>query len=199
MRSLFWSSLAAVLWFTLLTGAVYPLAVTLGARVFFPHQAAGSLIVRDGRPVGSVLIGQYTDDPKYFWGRSSATSPFPDNAASSSGSNLGPSNPALRDAVKGRITALRAVDSSNTAPVPIDLITASGSGLDPDISPAAAAYQIARVARTRGLDTAKVRALVLAHTEGRQLGVLGEPRVHVLPLNLALDELAGGRVSRGRK
>jgi potassium-transporting ATPase KdpC subunit len=192
MRSLFWPSLAAVLWFTLLTGAVYPLAVTLGAKAFFPRQAAGSLIVRDGRPVGSVLVGQYTDDPKYFWGRLSATSPFPDNAASSSGSNLGPSNPALRDAVKARIAALRAVDSSNTAAVPIDLVTASGSGLDPHISPAAADYQIARVARTRGLDTLKVRALVLAHTEGRQLGILGEARVNVLLLNLALDQLGAG-------
>jgi K+-transporting ATPase ATPase C chain len=192
MRSLFWPSLAAVLWFTLLTGAVYPLTVTLGAKAFFPRQAAGSLIVRDGRPVGSVLIGQYTDDPKYFWGRLSATSPFPDNAASSSGSNLGPSNPALRDAVKARIAALRAVDSSNTAAVPIDLVTASGSGLDPHISPAAADYQIARVARTRGLDTLKVRALVLAHTEGRQLGILGEARVNVLLLNLALDQLGAG-------
>lgn len=192
MRSLFWSSLAALLWFTLLTGAVYPLAVTLGAKAFFPRQAAGSLIVRDGRPVGSVLIGQYTDDPKYFWGRLSATSPFPDNAASSSGSNLGPSNPALRDAVKARIAALRAVDSSNTAAVPIDLVTASGSGLDPHISPAAADYQIARVARTRGLDTLKVRALVLAHTEGRQLGILGEARVNVLLLDLALDQLGAG-------
>lgn len=192
MRSLFWPSLAAVLWFTLLTGAVYPLAVTLGAKAFFPRQAAGSLIVRDGRPVGSVLIGQYTDDPKYFWGRLSATSPFPDNAASSSGSNLGPSNPALRDAVKARIAALRAVDSSNPAAVPIDLVTASGSGLDPHISPAAADYQITRVARTRGLDTLKVRALVLAHTEGRQLGILGEARVNVLLLNLALDQLGAG-------
>jgi potassium-transporting ATPase KdpC subunit len=192
MRSLFRPSLAAVLWFTLLTGAVYPLAVTLGAKAFFPRQAAGSLIVRDGRPVGSVLIGQYTDDPKYFWARLSATSPFPDNAASSSGSNLGPSNPALRDAVRARIAALRSVDSTNAAPVPVDLVTASGSGLDPHISPAAAAYQIARVARTRGLDAAKVRALVLAHTEARQLGVLGEPRVNVLLLNLALDQLDAG-------
>jgi K+-transporting ATPase ATPase C chain len=192
MRSLFWPSLAAVLWFTLLTGAVYPLAVTLGAKAFFPRQAAGSLIVREGRPVGSVLVGQYTDDPRYFWGRLSATSSFPDNAASSSGSNLGPSNPALRDAVKARIAALRAVDSSNTAAVPIDLVTASGSGVDPHISPAAADYQIARVARTRGLDTLKVRALVLAHTEGRQLGILGEARVNVLLLNLALDQVGAG-------
>ncbi len=192
MRSLFRPSLAAVLWFTLLTGAVYPLAVTLGAKAFFPRQAAGSLIVRDGRPVGSVLIGQYTDDPKYFWSRPSATSPVPDNAASSSGSNLGPSNPALRDAVKGRLAALKAADPSNAAPVPVDLVTASGSGLDPHISPAAADYQIGRVARTRGLDTAKVRALVLAHTEARQLRVLGEPRVNVLRLNLALDQLDAG-------
>jgi len=189
MRSLFWPSLAAVLWFTLLTGAVYPLAVTLGARTFFPRQAAGSLIVRDGRPVGSVLIGQYTDDPKYFWGRLSATSPFPDNAAASSGSNLGPSNPGLADAAKGRTPARGAPDSTNPTPVPVDLVTASGSGLDPHISPAAADYQIARVARTRGLDIAKVRALVVAHTEGRQLGILGEARVNVLWLNLALDQL----------
>ena len=189
MRSLFWPSLAAVLWFTLLTGAVYPLAVTLGARTFFPRQAAGSLIVRDGRPVGSVLIGQYTDDPKYFWGRLSATSPFPDNAAASSGSNLGPSTPGPAAAATGRTAALRAADSTNATPVPVDLVTASGSGLDPHISPAAADYQIARVARTRGLDIAKVRALVVAHTEGRQLGILGEARVNVLRLNLALDQL----------
>jgi K+-transporting ATPase ATPase C chain len=189
MRSLLWSGVAAVLWFTLLMGAVYPVAVTLGARVFFPRQAAGSIIVRDGRPVGSVLIGQYTDDPKYFWSRPSATSSFPDNAAASSGSNLGPSNPALRDAVKARIAALRAADSTNATPVPVDLVTASGSGLDPHISPAAANYQIARVARVRSVDTANVRALVHDYTEGRQVGILGEPRVNVLRLNLALDQL----------
>jgi potassium-transporting ATPase KdpC subunit len=189
MRSLFWTSFAAVLWFTLLTGAAYPLAVTIGAKVFFPRQAAGSLIMRNGKPVGSELIGQYTDDPQYFWSRPSATSPVPNNAASSSGSNLGPSNPALQEAVRGRLAALRAADSSNTTPVPVDLVTASGSGLDPHISPAAADYQIARIARARGLDMTKVRALVRANTQRRQLGVLGEPRVNVLRLNLALDQL----------
>lgn len=193
MRSLVWPSAAAVLVFTLLTGAVYPAAITVVARLAFPRQAGGSLIVRDGKEVGSSLLGQYTEDPKYFWGRLSATSPFPDNAASSSGSNLGPSNPALRDAVKARVAALRALDSTNTAPVPIDLATASGSGLDPHISPAAAEYQLARVARARGIDTTTVRALVLAHTEGRQLGILGEPRVNVLELNLALDRLGAPR------
>ncbi len=192
MRSLVWPSVAAVLVFTVLTGGIYPVAITLAARLLFPRQASGSVIVQDGRPVGSALIGQQVDDPKYFWGRLSATSPVPNNAASSSGSNLGPSNPALRDAVRARIAALRSADSTNAAPVPVDLVTASGSGLDPHISPAAAAYQVARVARTRGLDAAKVRALVLAHTEARQLGVLGEPRVNVLRLNLALDQLDAG-------
>ena len=193
MRSLVWPSVAAVLVFTLLTGAVYPAAITVVARLAFPRQAGGSLIVRDGKEIGSSLLGQYTEDPKYFWGRLSATSPFPDNAASSSGSNLGPSNLALRDAVKARVAALRALDPTNTAAVPIDLATASGSGLDPHISPAAAEYQLARVARARGIDTTTVRALVLAHTEGRQLGILGEPRVNVLELNLALDRLGAPR------
>jgi K+-transporting ATPase ATPase C chain len=193
MRSLVWPSVAAVLVFTLLTGAVYPAAITVAARLAFPRQAGGSLVVRDGKEIGSSLLGQYTEDPKYFWGRLSATSPFPDNAASSSGSNLGPSNPALHDAVKARVAALRALDPTNTAAVPIDLATASGSGLDPHISPAAAEYQLARVARARGIDTTTVRALVLAHTEGRQLGILGEPRVNVLELNLALDRLGAPR------
>jgi K+-transporting ATPase ATPase C chain len=193
MRSLVWPSVAAMLVFTLLTGVIYPIAVTLAAGALFPRQAGGSLILKDGKPVGSGLLGQYVEDPKYFWGRLSATSPVPDNAASSSGSNLGPSNPALYDAVKGRVAALKALDSTNTAPVPIDLATASGSGLDPHISPAAADYQIARVAKARGLDIAQVRALVLAHTDGRQLGVLGESRVNVLELNLALDHLSPPR------
>lgn len=193
MRSLVWPAVAAMLVFTLLTGVVYPVAVTVAAGALFPRQAGGSLILKDGKPVGSSLLGQYVEGPKYFWGRLSATSPVPDNAASSSGSNLGPSNPALRDAVKGRVAALKALDSTNTAPVPIDLATASGSGLDPHISLAAADYQLARVARARGLDTAQVRALVVAHTEGRQLGVLGESRVNVLELNLALDQLGGAR------
>ena len=193
MRSLVWPSVAAMLVFTLLTGVIYPVAVTLAAGALFPRQAGGSLIVKDGKPVASSLLGQYVEDPEYFWGRLSATSPVPNNAASSSGSNLGPSNPALRDAVKGRVAALKALDSSNTAPVPIDLATASGSGLDPHISLAAADYQIARVAKARGLDTVQVRALLVVHTEGRQLGVLGESRVNVLELNLALDQLGGSR------
>jgi len=173
------------------TGVAYPLAVTGLAQLLFPSQANGSLIVEDGRVRGSALIGQNFDDPRYFWSRPSATAPFPDNAAVSSGSNLGPLNDALLDAVKGRVEALRAADPGNTAPVPVDLVTASASGLDPHISPAAAAYQAGRVARVRGLERARVDALVAEHTEGRWLGLLGEPRVNVLELNLGLDRLAG--------
>lgn len=172
---------------TVLTGIVYPLVVTGIAQLVFPHQANGSLIVRDGKVLGSQLIGQPFDDPKYFWGRPSATAPFPYNAAASAASNLGPTNADLVKAVQGRVSALRAVDPGNTAPVPVDLVTASASGLDPHISPAAVLYQIARVARARGLSEDAVRALVARHTEGRQLGFLGEPRVNVLALNLALD------------
>jgi len=177
---------------TLVTGVAYPLIVTGIAQVVFPAQANGSLILRDGKPVGSGLIGQPFDDPKYFWGRLSATAPFPYNAGASSGSNLGPINPALHAAAKGRIDALRGADPANHAPIPVDLVTASGSGLDPDISPAAAFYQVPRVARARHLDEARVRELVHTHIRHRQLGLLGEPRVNVLRLNLALDGMTPG-------
>ena len=172
---------------SIVTGLLYPGVVTGIARVVFPHQAAGSLIVQDGKTVGSELIGQPFSDPKYFWGRLSATAPMPYNGAASVGSNLGPTNPALTDAAKARIDALRAADPDNKAPVPVDLVTASGSGLDPHISPAAAQYQAARVARVRGVSVDKVEALIAANTEGPGLGVLGEPSVNVLKLNLALD------------
>ena len=172
---------------TILTGVAYPLAVTAIAQLLFPHQANGSLISKDGKPIGSTLIGQPFDDPKYFWGRPSATAPFPYNAATSSGSNLGPTNPALIETVKMRVAALKAADPGNDTPVPVDLVTASGSGLDPHISPASAEYQVRRVARARGREEAFVRTLVSQHTEGRQLGMLGERRVNVLALNLALD------------
>jgi K+-transporting ATPase ATPase C chain len=180
---------------TLITGIIYPLIVTVVAQVAFPAQANGSLIMKDGQAIGSRLIGQQFDDPKYFWGRMSATGTFPYNAfnaealTASSGSNYGPLNPALIQMVQGRIDALKAADPDNTQPIPVDLVTASGSGLDPHISPAAAEYQVARVARVRGLDVSTVRQLVAQHTEGRDLAVLGEPRVNVLELNLALDNV----------
>ena len=177
---------------TVITGVVYPLVVTVVAQVAFPRQANGSLVVRSDRTddvVGSTLIGQPFDDPKYFWGRLSATTPFAYNAAASSGSNLGPLNPALTDAVKARVEALRAADPGNESPIPVDLVTASGSGLDPHVSPAAAQWQVPRVARARGLDPVAVQALVEQHTDGRQWGFFGEARVNVLALNLALDAL----------
>lgn len=182
------TALILFLLLTVLTGVVYPLLVTGLARLFFPGRAAGSLVMRDGHAVGSALIGQSFTDPGHFWGRPSATSPQPYNGTASNASNAGPLNPALVDAVKERIKALRDADPGNTAPVPVDLVTSSASGLDPQISLAAASYQAGRVARVRGLPEARVRALIAAHTEGRLLGVLGEPRVNVLELNLALDD-----------
>jgi potassium-transporting ATPase KdpC subunit len=172
---------------TLITGVAYPLLVTAISQAAFHGKATGSLIERDGKPVGSMLIGQPFGDPKHFWSRPSATAPYPYNAASSGGSNLGPHNPSLADVVSARIKALHIADPDNPAAVPVDLVTASASGLDPHISPAAAEYQVNRVARARNLDPEKVRTLVAQFTEGRQLGFLGEPRVNVLRLNLALD------------
>ncbi|WP_454905454.1 potassium-transporting ATPase subunit KdpC [Variovorax gossypii] len=174
-----------------LTGLIYPMAVTGAAKAVFPAQAAGSLIVLDGTTVGSKLIGQNFSDPKHFWGRPSATSPQPYNGVASGGSNQGPLNPALTDAVKARVEALRAADPGNTAPVPVDLVTASASGLDPDISPAAARYQAARVARVRGIPLDRVNTLITDNTEGPKWGFLGESRVNVLALNIALDAFAG--------
>jgi K+-transporting ATPase ATPase C chain len=172
---------------TLLTGIAYPVIVTLAAQGLFPHQANGSVIETRGKPVGSELIGQPFDDPRYFWGRPSATGPFPGNAASSTGSNLGPTNPALLDSVRDRVESIRKGHPDQTGPVPVDLVTASASGLDPHISPAAAEYQVKRVAQARGMNVEDLRRLVAEHTEGRTLGLLGEPRVNVLRLNLALD------------
>ena len=187
MSKLLRQAIVLLLLMTAITGVLYPLAVTGLAQLIFPGQANGSMVAKDGKPVGSALIGQSFTEPKYFWGRPSATAPDPYNASASSGSNLGPTNPALTEAVKQRIAALRAADPGNNAPVPVDLVTASGSGLDPEISPAAVQYQLARVARARGLSPARVQALVNACTRGRQFGLLGEPRVNVLQLNLALD------------
>jgi K+-transporting ATPase ATPase C chain len=182
-------ALIILLVFTILTGLIYPLFVTGFAQLIFPRQANGSLIVQNGQVTGSELIGQSFDDPKYFWGRLSVTSPFPYNAAASSGSNYGPTNPALLDEVKARIAAHKAADPGNSQPIPVDLVTSSGSGLDPDISVAAALYQLPRVARIRGISEITVRTLIDKCTTGRQLGFLGEPRVNVLELNRALDNL----------
>lgn len=175
---------------TVVTGIAYPLAVTAIAKVAFPEEAAGSLIVKDGKTVGSRLIGQNFSAPKYFWGRPSATAPQPYNASASGGSNLGPLNPALTQAVKGRIEALKAADPGNTRAIPADLVTASASGLDPHISPAAADYQVERVARAHQIDPATLKAMVEKNTEERQWGIFGEARVNVLELNLALDTLS---------
>lgn len=174
---------------SILTGIVYPLAITGIAQAVFPRQANGSIIYREEKPVASSLIGQPFTDPKYFWSRPSATVPMPYNAGSSSGSNLGPTNPDLIKAVQERITALKKADPDNKVPIPVDLVTSSASGLDPHISPAAAEYQIARVAKARGFDMGKVRQLVAKHTETRTFGLLGEPRVNVVELNLDLDRM----------
>lgn len=182
-------SVVALVALGVVVGVIYPLAVTGISQAFFPHEAGGSMIIQDAKVVGSKLIGQRFGGPGYFWSRPSATTPIPYNAAASSGSNLGPTNPALLEAVEERIEALRAADPGNTEAVPVDLVTSSASGLDPHISPAAAEYQVERVARARGLTADVVRALVAEHTEGRQWGILGEPRVNVLELNLALDTL----------
>lgn len=172
---------------TVLCGVLYPAVVTAGARVAFPKEAGGSLVHEGDRVVGSALLGQPFDDPKYLWGRPSATAPYPYNAAASGASNLGPTNPVLREAVVARIAALRTADPDNHAPIPSDLVTASASGLDPHVSPAAALYQVGRIARARNLEPGRVRALVLDHIEAPAVGVLGQPRVNVLAVNRALD------------
>jgi K+-transporting ATPase ATPase C chain len=189
MDTLLRPALTLILVFTVVLGLIYPAAVTVVAQLVFPAAAGGSLVEVDQHAVGSSLIGQSYAQPGYFWSRPSATAPTPYNAGASTGSNLGTSNPALRQAVRERVAALRAADPGNTRPVPIDLVTASGSRLDPHISPEAAYYQVERVARARGLPEARVRQLVEEHIEGRTLGFLGEPRVNVLLLNLALDRL----------
>ena len=189
MTQLIRPAVSLFLLLSLVTGVAYPLAVTGISRVLFPASAAGSLVEKDGKAVGSSLIGQNFASPRYFWGRPSVTAPNPYNATASGGSNLGPLNPALVEAVKMRIAALHAADPTNNRPVPADLVTASASGLDPHISPAAAQYQVERIARVRKLPSSTIRELVKRHTEGRQWGLFGEPRVNVLRLNLALDAL----------
>ncbi|HAF00367.1 MAG TPA: potassium-transporting ATPase subunit C [Methylophilaceae bacterium] len=173
---------------SIITGIAYPLTTTVLGKWLLPTQANGSLIEKDGKLIGSALIGQNFTEPKYFWGRPSATGPYPNNAVVSSGSNQGPLNPALAEAVKSRVNTLKVANPDNTLPVPVDLVTASASGLDPHISPAAAAYQASRVAKARGLSVASVQILINENTEGRQWGVFGEPRVNVLKLNIALDK-----------
>ncbi|HEX7915934.1 potassium-transporting ATPase subunit KdpC [Rudaea sp.] len=193
MSNLLRPALSLLLMLTVVSGVLYPLAVTGVAQAIFPNQANGSLIERDGKAIGSELIGQLFTDPKYFWSRPSATAPFADNSASSGGSNQGPTNQALTDTVKQRIDALHAADPGNPAPIPTDLVTTSGSGLDPDISPAAARYQLARVARARGRGEAEIAAFIEQASAGRQFGVLGESRVNVLRLNLLLDSAASAK------
>jgi K+-transporting ATPase ATPase C chain len=188
MISLLRQAVVVFIAMTAITGVAYPALMTVIAQIVFPHQANGSLVERDDKVVGSELIGQVFDDPRYFWGRPSATSPAYHGGAST-GSNFGPTNPAQLDAVRGRVQKIREAHPDQSGPIPVDLVTASGSGLDPHISPAAAEFQVNRVAKTRGLEAQAVRDLVSEHTEGRALGVLGEPRVNVLMLNLALDEM----------
>ena len=189
MRQIVRPALSLFIALSVVTGLIYPLLMTGIAQAVFPQQAGGSLVERDGKPIGSRLIGQNFSAPKYFWGRLSATSPMPNNGAASGGSNLAATNPALVDQAKGRIDALRAADPAWTAAIPADLATASGSGLDPDIRPASALMQAARVARARGLDEARVRGLIALHTQGPLLGLIGQPRINVLELNLALDAM----------
>jgi K+-transporting ATPase ATPase C chain len=196
--------LVTLAFFTILAGVLYPVALTGVAQLFFPGSANGSLIVREGMAVGSSLIGQPFDDPGYFWGRLSATSPTPytafnaEKGTGSSGSNLGPLNPALRDAAEARIKALRQADPAGGPAIPVDLVTSSGSGLDPHISPAAAEFQVPRVARARGRSAAEVREVVARHVEGRAFGILGQPRVNVLALNLDLDRRFGKLAPGGK-
>ncbi len=190
MLLLFRRSVVSLLLMALITGVVYPLVVTAAGRAVFPHRSQGSLIVQDGKLVASELIGQSFENPKYFWPRPSATSAVPYNAGASGGSNLGPTNPALRQAVQARVARLKAADPNNRLPIPADLVTASGSGLEPYISPAAAEYQVSRVARARGLAAQQVQRLVRENTRGRQWGLLGRPRTNVVTLNLALDTLS---------
>lgn len=192
MNSFFRPLLVVFAVLTAITGLAYPAVVTAIGQAVFPFEANGSIIEHDGKAVGSALIGQQFDAPKYFWGRLSATSPQPYNASNSGGSNTGPTNPALADEVKGRIEALKAAGTDMSKPVPVDLVTSSGSGLDPEISPAAAAYQVERVAKARNMSAADVEAIVASNTSGRQFGLFGEPRVNVLKLNLALDAAQHG-------
>ncbi len=187
MKSLIRPAVSLFVVLTVVTGALYPLVVTGIAKAAFPSQAGGSLIVQNGKAVGSSLIGQNFTDPKYFWGRPSATTPMANNGQGSGGSNLGPLNPALTDAIKGRVDALRAADPGNKAAVPVDLVTTSASGLDPEISVAAAQYQAPRIARLRGLSPSTVEDIITKHTQGRLFGLLGEPRVNVLDMNLELQ------------
>jgi K+-transporting ATPase ATPase C chain len=189
MKSIIRPALLQFILLTLLCGVLYPVAVTGIGRVLFPSEAEGSLLVRDGQPVGSLLIGQAFSSPRYVWGRPSATTPMPNNGISSGGSNLGPSNPALIDAVKARIEALKAADPGNSMPIPVDLVTASGSGLDPEITLAGAYYQASRIARERNMLLEQVRAVIDAHSQKQLFGFLGEPRVNVLAVNLDLDRI----------